>query len=1025
MAIIGSSYYRPIDCGVTAGGTGPTGPAGPAGPTGPTGEGPTGPTGNTGDAIISMYVTGGKLLTIFEREDGTTFDYITPTDIFGPTGGYKLYIDGKNVGVGATVFATRPEYNEITLRSIKIIGEGASADYLTLTQDSLLNTINIHYDIGESGYFNAVLGSTGQLGGFTGDPISFYGITGTTYDQYQNAINVSVRDFKERSKYLTVIEADEQNAGTADFYQVNPGADVHYEGYINPDEAKLFKLDMSQLSGVLLNGATAAVVNIQDAGFGYTGNNISGYNKISKAFTLIVNYATNAKNYDYRFTNVIWPFKKQPCFSGGTDIFNFFWLPCTPEDMDGDEVYEFCPNGYSWYGNVVQWESSSAKGVTLAFECNQNSGGYMSMPAGVGGRNSRYRENVMDYPGIEKNEFGITGSTGACCLGDDVCVHTTENLCYGYYFGNGSTCGSTFGGGITGSCYSEGPCCVHYQDIDQVKCFENLSVNECISLRKLLKVSTVFGGSGGSCEEIDCSMSSKGVGACCAGNGMCEYLTNEDCRNKNGTFLGAGVPCVSYNGIEMCSGGTGACCSGSTCSIMSGENCLSNAGYYAGHGISCDQIKCHTNIGNMDYEVSSLDLQPGDLFAGGMVVGLYRPMNSWLVGSNSFGKSQFSDWDELMIGAVGSTADVGLNCGRYRSKYDHHGYGCTSDGPCPKQSMENIDDAYYIITSLSPISITGDREVVNVIDVPDAETEFYWGNYGSSWGPIYNQNTHKYDDLNSEYKEKFKIREGYWYNESVGNTSLNNIPINTFNSCVSARVFGSGGIEKTLYSPNQTAHGFWKRNWGLYNNIRAISADNALYMKYTDSNDNYTPAQFGPLLSPPNISAFRAVRLFDDALSGTGGDSGSIGGNPPGVSSWYIPSHDELSFIAANCITKSPYGFNLNSHLIANEKGVPFDDWYWSSTGAFDETKGFTAGVGEGIVSGTQLTNTKPGSLSWAIKFDVNGNRQDFLDGKKNRTETKHQIRPIRIIRLDGKNSINKLWDLPKVLRDSDKGINQ
>ena len=154
----------------------------------------------------------------------------------------------------------------------------------------------------------------------------------------------------------------------------------------------------------------------------------------------------------------------------------------------------------------------------------------------------------------------------------------------------------------------------------------------------------------------------------------------------------------------------------------------------------------------------------------------------------------------------------------------------------------------------------------------------------------------------------------------------------------------------------------------------------------------------------------------------TGAVDGHTGENIPEVTSWYIPSHDELGFIAINCLINNPYdGFNLNSSLLS-EGGTPYNGWYWSSTGTFDENKGRTSGAGEGILySGT----ADPGTLAWAMKFDINGNPNRFLTGKKNRTENTYQVRPIRAIRCDGKHSSDKLTKMPKLLRDSDKNVNQ
>ena len=221
----------------------------------------------------------------------------------------------------------------------------------------------------------------------------------------------------------------------------------------------------------------------------------------------------------------------------------------------------------------------------------------------------------------------------------------------------------------------------------------------------------------------------------------------------------------------------------------------------------------------------------------------------------------------------------------------------------------------------------------------------------------------------------------------MGEPSLVNLPFNTYTTCRKARRLGSDGVSKLLTRPNQSPNGFWHRNYGFYNNLRIISADNALSQGYNGTDDLYTSGQFGPGLTADYISAFRISRLYDDRLNGTtGAVDGVTGSNIPEVSSWYIPSHDELAFIAENCVNNNKYDFNLNSHLLANG-GSPYNGWYWTSTGAFDETKGFTGGVGEGVmVSSGSGATADPGTLAWAMKFDVSGHRINFRVGKKNRT---------------------------------------
>ena len=536
---------------------------------------------------------------------------------------------------------------------------------------------------------------------------------------------------------------------------------------------------------------------------------------------------------------------------------------------------------------------------------------------------------------------------------------------------------------------------------------------------------------------MDCYAASKDLGACCDGLGNCELLTKTECDRLQRFFHGEGIPCTKTYGtttIEICSGGTGACCEGSACSNNTTfKSCVDSGNLYAGDRSKCCGIDCVSDeFRARSSSVSSLNLQPGDLYAGGMVVGIYRPNGGRVYGNGSFGKDKTASWNELMVGGTGSTTDIGFGGESYRSKYDFHGYGFTSDIGCSEfNDLDILDDdtridSYYIITALSPLAVTGDREAVLLQDYPSATAEFYWGNKGSSWGPIYNQDTLQYNDLNVDYKNKFILNEGYWYDQFMGEPSLINLPLNTYTTCAAARNIGTDGVSKLLSRPNQSANGFWHRNYGFYNNVRIIGADNALSQGYNGTNDSYTSNQFGPGLTADYVSAFRVCRLYDDRLNGTtGAVDGLTGSNIPEVSSWYIPRHDELGFIAENCISDNSYDFNLNSHLLANSASA-YNGWYWSSTGAFDETKGITGGYQEGVmVSSNSGLTADSGTLAWAMKFDIGGNKNRFLNAKKNRTHNTYQVRPIRMIRCDGKYSNDKLTKMPKVLRDSDKNINQ
>ena len=1033
-AVQGSSNYRPLGANSA---TGPGGPVGPTGPTGAIGNGIIGNTGPTGGSITNMYlIDTDKLHTIFSFADGSTSGYTTTTSVRGPTGASYVVVKGGNTynsdKPGATIFKENDDdENIITIKAIEVTG-----DDITLTQNVDGGFINIDYTR-TGGYFDVPDAASDQIVGSdnTSPQADYTGAPGVTYNFEYNAVDTAIMNYREKAKYLSVSESD----NNADFYKIQDDPPLYRvqnpSGYsVSKDtgdgSTKLYILDMAQVSA----GPTGPVqVNIGPATFGYTGNRPTGTDeeKLGKAFTLVVKGATNG-NADYRFSNTVWPLDKEPCFSGGTDIFNFFWLPCEPRDV-GDETY--CPDGFAWYGNLVQWNSqgyemgaSDSIDPNQPFWCNSN---------------EELLGNNTDYSGTSYRRFGSTGSTGACCQGAGNCAELPEFMCNGYFFGAGSTCAAS--SGITGDiCRTLGACCVYYQDTNQSICYDEVTVDQCHDMGiQSNSIHTTFGGTGSSCSSVNCLIAIDRKGACCDGNGKCHETTRGECKKTEGFFHGEGIPCFDdINNVDICSGGTGACCYSTGCiDSTSGPVCIEANGIYAGNNTTCPEVQCYKKKKTKcDESVAGLNLNPGDLYGGGIVVGLYSPKGTYVIGSDTF--SGGLSGPDMTHGGTGSLSDtVALRPRSYRTRYDYHGYGFTSDSGClyhnslSAADTLNKPDSYYIIAALSPIGITGDREVVSLDDHYGATSEFFWGNRGSSWGPLYDQNISKEKDLSSSYVDTaFKLGEGYWFDQTLESAitggSYTNLKHNTFPSCRLARRDGNGYLEKLLTRSAHNVNGWWNRNWGLYNNIRAISADNALYGNYNSKDNAYTASDFGPGLTADYISAFRAVRLYDDRITSV---TGGTGGDTTQLSGWYMPSHDELGYIASKCVRNSD--FNLNAALLERD-GIPFDGWYWTSTGAFDETKGTVAGNsggnGEGILNALQPNvglTADPGTLAWAMKFDVNGSEDEFFVGKKNRTHNTYKVHPIRLLRCDGQYATggtqhDMLWSLPKVLRDADKGIN-
>lgn len=987
----GSSFFV---IGAT-GTTGPTGPTGPTGATGATGDGDIGPRGTTGSAIVGITLDNDNyLVTTFQTYEDVIQTFTSTTTIQGGDGVAFVEIEGGNiydsVVGGATVGHSKIDHNTIKIRSL--LGTGG----VTLIQDE--SSITLEYNRGRFGYVGVTggYGETNQLLGLTLDKL--HGITGATFDiGAGNLLDVTIKNFKENTRHLKL--DDNVDVSKIDILDNHIDGITGFYATIDPTDASTFVLNMQGIT----HGVEYAPVVFDVRDGNLPDNDLS-------SFTLITHGVTGIAEIRNKFSyNVRFPVNKPPCFSGGRDIMNFFSYP-----NDGTIPGNDTNHKHIWYGNVVQWNGDSTNNETNIWGCQS--------------------ETVYGFTNKGLTGF-IDGATGACCTIDG-CTHASEDSCDGYFYGAGTTCGYTGNNGSTfGICYGRGVCCVKDELSGNAKCYSDITTRDCLDMNDISGTSAIYGGDGTTCRDISCMDMFEGYGACCDGYGGCSYNTQEECDSTKRFFMGLGTSCKN----DICSGGTGACCRNGSCDDdIIGGDCLGTGDIYAGADTTCASITCPSVSNDMKClaTISGLDLKPGDLYAGGIVVGMYKPKGSKCFGATGFGGNRDTNWAGLMSGGTGNTSDVlGLTSGVYYSRYDYHGYGFDSVDSCMElSSVRNQDeistDSYIIIASMEPIAITGDREIVSVYDYPGATSEFYWSNSGSSWGPLHNTATGLYDDLNDSYKKDvLQYAEGFWYNANAGDSSLRNIALNTFSTCTYARSNGSDAINKLLTDRIQSAHGNWMRNWGLYNSSRMISADNALYSDYNDVDGYYSSSDFGTGLTADYISAIRASRLLSDGLTSDTQEGAT--GNIENVSGWYLPSHDELAFVAANCLLDedSPYDFNLNIGILQNG-GVPIQGWHWSSTGSFDENdKAIRGNTAEGVMYNTDVN---PGTVAWAIHFDDNGFKNDFKSAKKKRTQNTYKVRPIRMIRCDGQyvtggtEAVNdKLWKLPKVLRDEDKGINQ
>jgi len=612
-----------------------------------------------------------------------------------------------------------------------------------------------------------------------------------------------------------------------------------------------------------------------------------------------------------------------------------------------------CDIRVSFFGIQGIWYAT-AKHIGINSVCNDEGLFYRTCTSSEG-----FDAFIPDQPQI----------IGACCKPDGTCTETSATICTGYFHGIGTTCGSVY----NSICNKPGACCV--VPPGQLNfCFE-LTSSECLGISF-----SHFAGNSTNCSGVNCGQITERLGACCDGLGGCSQTTKTDCINNSGYFQGVGSDCVSkYTGLSICSGGTGPCCINGVCSTNSGSECLANNGYYLGTGRSCSEFVCPASVSCLGY-VNGIPVRSGQEYGGGIIVGRFEPGKSKILGASSL-------FNPTNIGTIDGTTV--FDCEFYPSFLDHTAYGITKD--C---GFNN--EAYIIIVYPEDVVINGNKT-------------FLWGITGSSWGPLLDSGGNYSDfsllsdpsDPNSTpiqyYDTHLRYSEGFWSTQFT--EPLQNLIVKTFSTCSSSVVYGNGGVARVFSKSPYGLHGSWHHSWGLYNTVRAISANNT-YVKNVSLSGVF---KFNEFEYTNGYNAFKAVRTIPDGLTSP---VQGITANSASLSGWYLPSHDELAFIASS--TANMYGFNINTHLMTVYDGEPLNGIYWTSTGTFDYDKD------EGVYDTTTPNQKpKPGSVAIAMDMDVNGSSYKVY--KSERTK-KYKVRPVRMLRCDATIPQNRyLWLIPSV----------
>lgn len=529
----------------------------------------------------------------------------------------------------------------------------------------------------------------------------------------------------------------------------------------------------------------------------------------------------------------------------------------------------------------------------------------------------------------------VSGSCSMNGVSGCTCFYTNANTCSlnNGVFQLGGTCNSPIGS-----------CCLKDKENNTVLPCQNISYCECYNLATSFNFS--FNWTTSPCSKTSCGHVDDEIGACCDGNGLCTETTEKECLGQNFFFQGVSTVC----GDDICIGGTGGCCDGITCNDgITGTYCISQKRLYLGKNQPCYNFVTSTERLPCLDSIVGYKLKIGDIFEDGIVVGIYNPRGSTCWGNPIFGNN--STFSNL-------TSNDIVNSSEYTSLYDYNGYGVN-----PATLCDDAQDSYIMIMALHPASegVTG-------------EQKYTWSHGGFYYGPLIKSTGQVVEPHTDRLKN---LKEGYIIN-SAFSSDVNEkiIEENAVSNC-SRRQYSDTPIER-IY--NRTTHNFngrWFSDWGLHNTIRMVNAQ-LYYEEGITTDSNLYPSMYSPsneFLSQYMIPSTSPIRVLNE-------NSARV---LETTSSWFIPSINELSFIAHQC------KFNALNDNLTSVGGTPLFGEYWSSTGTFHYA-GITGG--EGYSNG--ITTDNIGTYAWSVNFD-----NDYSVRKDERLDQK-KVRPIRLIRCDG-----------------------
>lgn len=962
MSLYGSSPYNLSGITLYAFG-GPQGNPGPIGSEGPRGNPAYGETGSTGVGISFINFINNRINTIYENNS-----VITSSAINQLNGNFVLEITGTTSGQFSPLASSEilydvsaiynengntrifPRAKRLNFKNIKT----NSSPYVSIQyngipprENELAPSIKINYNVLNIGSSTVTPGPSYRLA-INNPGNIFSGYTGTTYSEINNAASFSILNAAEQLSVTNAILVKPDGVNTNMIvWDIDPTkASVFYlVGFIN--------FNPSVISQAYNYGYHILIKNDVES-------------SSSKSFTII--------------------FPKEFYISNQT-IKHLFYSTYSNLTLDGSsataELFKISPDNnfaLNFQPNVI-WQNNSYFCPSAKYDAVHFfaiGGRYFGIPV-------HYNTDLNSEAKIQTSISNVCkptnlntiyrstfiGKYGICCKQDCTCETSYDFSCDGY-FTEGVTCA-----GVSGPCSFLGACCLYSTPKNlKVDC-QHLTYCNCATIAQESNLDFTwnkFTNIKKSCMDFNCHNASLDIGACCDGNGSCVETTSSNCTSINGYFQGAGINCSTSESFNVCYDGYGGCCdSGITCYAgLSGSKCISDNMTYFGDGTTCGDYACNAENISCYSIIENNTLKIGDEFEDGIVVGVFNPNNQLVSGPDLF-SGKYTSFSTL-------TGITGQTLSDYYTVYDYSGYGFDQNSIC-----EQNNDSYLIILSKHPIDIDSSKKL---LDGYSNNSKFIWSNGSNAWGPLVNESTLEVSEFSIN---NLHLKEGYVYSLENEESSKLALYGNTFPLCDSARI-DTNAVTSLENRSIQSLTGLWSRNYGIYNTIRLSSAEFFYYnIGFSSSGatlENYIPQS-------TYITACRALSIYNKQKPA----------NNSFASKWYIPSIEELSYIAEKCKNSSSY--NINTRIL-ELGGTPLSDWNWSSTGSFDITKN------EGVLSPAGITY---GSLAWAIYIDPEGNSENMIAEAKPR-DSSYSVRPIKMIRCDKRyhdqTGVNyKLWNIP------------